>query len=264
MTTWQELDVDVDGVSIRVRRTGRPTGPPVVLAHGFTDNGACWRSTIEALAPDADVVAVDARHHGRSGSPTDARTDEVDDLIGVVTQLGRAPVRLLGHSMGARTAAELAARRPELVERLVLEDPPWRADGEHTVRAVDDADVRAHLRKLAAMTDAELARLAVDQHGDWPPDEHPDWVAAKREVREDAALLLTSRPWGPLVDGIRCPTLLVCGDPALGAITTPEVAADVERRNPQVRVGTVPGAGHNIRREQRAAFLAAVRPFLLG
>lgn len=264
VTDWQEFDLDLDGTTIHVHRAGDPQASSVVLAHGFTDSGACWRSTIDSLRDRFDVVAPDARHHGRSASPNDAGSDQVDDLIGVVARLDLAPVRLVGHSMGARTAAELAARRPDLVDRLVLEDPPWRpSDQDHpTDDGPTAADLLGHLRSLADMSADDLARLAVEQHGDWPADEHPDWVAAKQQVRAGAATMLAVRPWGPVVDGLRCPTLLVHGESALGGLVSADVARAVTERNPLVHAVRVPGAGHNIRREQRAAFGALLADFL--
>ncbi len=120
----------------------------------------------------------------------------------------------------------------------------------------------SHLRSLRVRTPDELERLALDQHGDWPRDEHPDWIAAKPLVREDAALLLRSRPWAPVAREIAAPTLLIHGDPELGGLTTPEVAARIAEANPSVTTEFVAGAGHNIRREQRDAFHASLVRYL--
>jgi N-formylmaleamate deformylase len=64
------------------------------------------------------------------------------------------------------------------------------------------------------------------------------------------------------VRGLRCPVLLVTADVERGAIVSPEVAEEATRLNPNIRVVHVPGAGHNIRREQYAAFQSAVQGFL--
>nr|NIT54977.1 alpha/beta hydrolase [Fodinibius sp.]NIW43382.1 alpha/beta hydrolase [Gammaproteobacteria bacterium]NIW97335.1 alpha/beta hydrolase [Phycisphaerae bacterium]NIY23561.1 alpha/beta hydrolase [Fodinibius sp.] len=59
-----------------------------------------------------------------------------------------------------------------------------------------------------------------------------------------------------------CPTLLVTGDPDLGAIVTPEVAEAIAGLQPQIQVAHIAGAGHNIRREQFERFLGAVTIFI--
>ena len=56
--------------------------------------------------------------------------------------------------------------------------------------------------------------------------------------------------------------LYVAADPELGALVTPEAAAFVTEKNPIFQVIPIDGTGHNIRREQYPAFMAAVNRFL--
>ena len=60
------------------------------------------------------------------------------------------------------------------------------------------------------------------------------------------------------------PTLLITADLDKGAIYPPELADKWVATLPDAGHINIPGAGHNIRREQPAAFLAAVRGFLAG
>jgi pimeloyl-ACP methyl ester carboxylesterase len=69
-------------------------------------------------------------------------------------------------------------------------------------------------------------------------------------------------PWREVVRRIACPALLITADVAEGAIVTPEVAAEAVKLMPKGRVVHIPGAGHNIRREQFEAYMTAVREFL--
>ena len=59
MTHWQSGDIAVNGLKLHYTRTGGAK-PPVVLAHGFSDDGLCWTPVAEALEADYDVVMVDA------------------------------------------------------------------------------------------------------------------------------------------------------------------------------------------------------------
>lgn len=65
-----------------------------------------------------------------------------------------------------------------------------------------------------------------------------------------------------LLPRITCPVLLITADPELGAIVTPEVAAEAQRLLPSLWVVRLRGAGHNIRREQFQGYLQAVQAFL--
>src|SRR5258706_13126924 len=54
MAHWQSGDVEANGLRLHYTRTGGAK-PPVVLAHGFSDDGLCWTPLAEALAPDYDA-----------------------------------------------------------------------------------------------------------------------------------------------------------------------------------------------------------------
>jgi pimeloyl-ACP methyl ester carboxylesterase len=79
-----------------------------------------------ALRPIGRVYSYDRRGHGDSSHEPDAVYDwyvEVDDLAGVIAQLGLGRVRALGHSAGGTLIGALAAREPELFARAMLVEP---------------------------------------------------------------------------------------------------------------------------------------------
>ncbi|HWQ14391.1 MAG TPA: alpha/beta hydrolase [Roseiflexaceae bacterium] len=101
MPTWESGFVEANGLRLHYTRTGGKL-PPVVLAHGFSDDGLCWTPVAEALAPDYDVVMVDARGHGRSDAPEQgySPTDHAADLAGAIRALGLERPAILGHPAG--------------------------------------------------------------------------------------------------------------------------------------------------------------------
>jgi pimeloyl-ACP methyl ester carboxylesterase len=99
----------------------------VHFLHATGFNAETYRELYSALDPLLDVHAMDARGHGFSKAPADPRSLRswapfVRDLEALVETLER-PTLLAGHSMGATVSMELAARRPELVQGLVMIDP---------------------------------------------------------------------------------------------------------------------------------------------
>ncbi|WP_416567374.1 alpha/beta fold hydrolase [Nocardia testacea] len=98
-------------------------GRPVVALHGSFGRGAVFTRLAGDLASSAHVIAPDQRGHGYS-SHTDSYTDAdfVADIAGLVRHLDLGPVVVLGHSRGGITAYQLAARHPELVAALIIED----------------------------------------------------------------------------------------------------------------------------------------------
>ena len=125
MKLWQSGDIEVNKLKLHYTRTGGDK-PPVVLAHGFSDDGLCWTPVAKLLEADYDVVMVDARGHGKSDMPKRGagRGGLAGDLAGVITGLGLKQPAVLGHSMGAVTALGLAGTYPDLPGAILLEDPP--------------------------------------------------------------------------------------------------------------------------------------------
>lgn len=262
---WKAGDVDAGGVRIHYHRTGG-NKPPVVLAHGVTDNGLCWTRLAHALEPEYDLIMVDARGHGDSDKPERGYSprDHAGDLAAVIRQLELARPVVIGHSMGAGSAANLLAAYPGLTAGAVLEDPPWRMPGEGNANlnlAAERAE-RIERRK-------ELAReqLLVEGRADnplWSEEEFAPWIDAKYKVSPNVVEYVgrNRSPWTELVAQFVEPVLLVRGDPERGGIIGPEQASQAVALNPLVTVVHLPGAGHNVRREQFDGFVSAVRSFL--
>lgn len=262
--TWAEGDVDVDGVRIHFYRTGHGDKPSVVLAHGFSDNGLCWRRTAEALESDFDIVMVDARNHGKSSTAAGDVAQMADDIAAVITALALDRPAVVGHSMGAATAADLAMRHPALVSRLVLEDPPWQGDEGQSDRAAERrrSGIRNWLMSLTELDEVAIRNLGREQHPDWDDLDRPDWVASKQQVRPEAADSLGSMSWTHVVDRLACPTVLIHGQPERGGLLTPELVGRLAEMNPLITVSSIEGAGHNIRRENFESFITALGAFL--
>jgi len=99
-------------------------GAPLVLVHGLMGRGTTWSRQLPWLTRLGAVYTYDAPwHRGREvPDPQPISTERfVTDLATAVEQL-TGPVGLIGHSMGGLHAWCLAARRPELVSALVVED----------------------------------------------------------------------------------------------------------------------------------------------
>ena len=119
-----EQDVAANGLRLHVYRTGTDK-PPLVFAHGITDNGLCFLPIAEQLAEDFEIVLYDARGHGRSdpSPPGTTPLDRARDLGGLVEALALHKPGLLGHSMGGATVALFAGLSPHVPGYIILEDP---------------------------------------------------------------------------------------------------------------------------------------------
>jgi pimeloyl-ACP methyl ester carboxylesterase len=101
------------------------TGTPVLLLHGWPDSADLWRHQIPALT-DAGfrAIAPDLRGFGRSDKPegVDAYAFPVvlNDVLGILDQLGIDRAHIVGHDFGAALGWAMAMRAPERVDRLVV------------------------------------------------------------------------------------------------------------------------------------------------
>ncbi|MET0729502.1 MAG: alpha/beta hydrolase [Acidimicrobiales bacterium] len=255
-----EGEVAVNGAALHWYRTG--SGPTVVLAHGVTDSGDCWATLVEALADAFDVVAYDARFHGLSTEGEEPEPFVGADLLGLVDGLGLERPAAVGHSMGAMTIAAAAAREPEALRAVVLEDPPW-----HATETGRQAMASALADGLPHLTDGTYDQILLrgKASNDWEEADLVGWARAKTQFRFDdwqRSGGIANSDWRADLKAMRCPALLICGEPDRFAIVAPEVAREAASLGADLRVLTLP-AGHSIRREALEEYLSAVRRFLL-
>ncbi len=262
---WTQGQVCVDGVGLRFHRTGRRDRPALLLAHGLSDSGRCWGRVATALGEHFDVVMPDARNHGGSDTAPTSPDLLAADIASVISLLGLDRPIVIGHSVGAHTAALFAARFPLLVSQLVLEDPPWTSDRVSNAAAAQRrAEIITWLGSLGAMTEADMAALGRKQHPGWSDDDYPAWIESNLQVRVEAVDGLDFGDWPDVVTAIACPTLLVLGESARDAIVTPSTADRITELNTHITSAFIQGAGHNIRRENFDRFMQVVANFLLG
>src|SRR5258708_21568587 len=127
MTALSEGNMQANGITIHYYCTGDDKKPSILLLHGMTDSGQCWPRVAADLEGSYDVIMTDARGHGHSGTSADFSIALLaEDAAAVVRELGLEKPYVWGHSMGAITAATLAAAYPDLVRAVLLEDPPLR------------------------------------------------------------------------------------------------------------------------------------------
>ncbi|MDQ1300703.1 MAG: Alpha/beta hydrolase [Chloroflexota bacterium] len=266
MTSWQSGDIEINKLKLHYTRTGGDK-PPVVLAHGFSDDGLCWTPVAKRLEADYDVVMVDARGHGRSDAPKSGygSLEHAGDVAGVSAALGLKRPAVLGHSMGAATALALAGTYPDLVRAILLEDPPawWMPppDGKPIRRRGRFGDWIIDLKRK---TREEMIAQAHAQSPTWSEAELGPWADSKLRLSFRVLNRGKSAPvdWPATVGRITCPALLITADPEKGGLVTPEAAAALRAFVPQTRVAHIGGAGHSIRREQFARYMEVVSSFL--
>jgi pimeloyl-ACP methyl ester carboxylesterase len=102
-----------------------PGARPVLLLHGVGTTTRYHRPLLHALRGRIPAVAVELPGIGSSSSDRipSSVAEQADVVADWLRATGRRPAAIVGNSMGAQTAVELAVRHPELAERVVLLGP---------------------------------------------------------------------------------------------------------------------------------------------
>ena len=269
MLKYTEGYLNIEDVRIHYYRTGGKK-PPFILLHGATDNGLCWTRIAESLAETYDVIMPDAQGHGlsdRLGKGFSFKT-----LAAQVARLSqeldlKKPI-IMGHSMGADTAANLAIDYSSLPGAIILEDPPWGeppANANEAEKAGKEGMARVKwLVGLRNLTLEEIIAASREMDPQWPEEERLPWAKAKQQFDPSlfAYPVINQSHYSELVPRIKCLTLLIIGENGIVTRETAASAARLWKSKQPFKWVQIKGATHNIRRDNFKDYKAALFKFL--
>jgi pimeloyl-ACP methyl ester carboxylesterase len=252
------------------------------LFHGLSRRWEDFGPILSDLTAWWHVHAYSHRGHGESARTPGAYrvADYVPDYVAAVKDAHK-PCVLVGHSLGALVALGVAAQVPNLVAAVVLLDPPGPAFVAHLDRT-PYAAIWTVLRKFAGRKDVSAAtRELLDAR---VPGARPGETVRFGDARDAASLRFVARclhdldpgVFAPALDGrwldgfdvfgtakhVKCPTLLVVADPALGGVMTPDDATGLARALPDGTRVDLPGVGHLLHWQDTPATLRLLHSFL--
>lgn len=243
--------VDANGLTVGYDVEG--AGPPLVMLHSASSLGhADFAAQTPAFSRAFRLYLPDARGHGRTKwDVADGFTQEMltEDALAFVDALGLESFHLLGFSMGAMTALQLAARVPARIRTLVVVSITTQREPRTSVarRAMDpdriERDDPAWARRLDDFHEA------VQGPGAW-----------RRLLPAVAADVARQSLLGPReLHTIDAPTLVVVGD------RDPFVPVDhgwgLMRQLPDGRLFVAPECGHEVVTIRPGLFNEACRGF---
>ena len=239
----------------------------VVLVHGGAQNAHTWDTV--ALCLGRPTLAIDLPGHGHSGWRADGAYSPMnmaDDLAVVITDLAPRARVVVGMSLGGMTAMELAVRHPSLVSSLVMVDitPGVNAaktkavtdfvDGPQSFAGFDDLLARTMefnpTRSESSLRRGILHNAQQLADGSWAW-RYDRGSRARSNADGDgaaphAATVPDDQP-SPMWDhfeAITCPIMLVRG--SLSPVVDDDDVAEARRRQPDLVVEVVDGAGHSV------------------
>lgn len=269
MLKYTEGELKIGNVRIHYYRTGGQK-PPIILLHGATDNGLCWTRIAESLAESYDVIMPDLQGHGLSDRlGKDATFNKsAEQTVALAQALGLKKPIIMGHSMGADTAVNVAITYPSLPKAIILEDPPWgeppaSAEEAEAIRKQMEA-MRGWLTGLRALPLDGIVAKSRERDPQWPEEERLPWARAKQQFDDSlfSYPIVNERHYSELVPRIKCPTLLIIAENGIVTAEAAANAAKLWRSKQPFKWVQIKGTTHNIRRDNFKDYKAAVFDFL--
>jgi pimeloyl-ACP methyl ester carboxylesterase len=266
---WTDGYVMANGIRIHYWRTGG-NKPVMIMAHGSSDNGLCWTNLAKELVADYDIILSDARGHGLSDPPrrSDSADAQAEDLAGLIRALKLEKPIMMGHSMGSSSVAWFAAKYPHIPGAVILEDPRLidRPSGDprsssNAATAAAQEKRRAEILARNNMTYEALVAQCLENSPQWGRSECEYWAPSKRLHHPDTAFVGRSGrpPMSELFAKITAPTLILKADAQGAERKKNEDVAELLKNG---KIVHIEGARHNVRRDQKARLLKALKAFL--
>lgn len=246
-----------DGLTLSYLDAGGDGGALVALPAHWME-GVTYAPLAAALAPVWRVVALDQRGHGHSDHAASesgyTREAYIDDVLALFTHLGLDTAVLLGNSLGGVNAYQFAARHPERVRALIIEDI-GAVMADDTSFALAWGGTFPSRAALAERVGPQFLPYLEDAFRETPAGwelafDPRDTVASQGQLNGDH--------WADWL-ATECPALLIHGRDS--RLTTPEMIEQMAARRPNTRAVTLDG-GHVLHVDNPAGFADAAEDFL--
>ncbi len=214
-------------------------GRPLLMIHGNGGSMNAFRDNIPYFSKRYKVIAVDSRAQGKTVDNNDSLSFEMmaDDFAALLDAMHIDSVYVIGWSDGGINALLLALRHPDKVIRLASTGANMTPDSGALIPPVWKDELKEY------ESDKNKPRTTLKEKNDWKIF-MLDWL----------------QPNVPLenLKGIKCPSLIICGDHDLITI---EHTAAIYRNIPKAYLWIVPNSGHATLKEHRDEFDNLVNNF---
>lgn len=266
---------------------GNAGAPPLLLIHGGRDHCRNWDWVAEALRKDYHIIAPDLRGHGDSQwmmGGSYAISEYLYDIAQLLHQTKLAPVKIIGHSLGAAITLRYAGLYAKNVTKVVaiegMGPPPHRRDDRKELTTQDRLNRWIdQLRDLSGRVPRRYATLeeAWNRMQEANPHLTPDQARHltihgvnqnedgtyswkfDNYIRASPPFTMPSAASAELWAAIECPTLLIHGADSWAVDPRTDGRAGHFKN---VQVEEFKNAGHWVHHDQLAGFLKLVKKFL--
>lgn len=243
--------VKARGVSLFYEEFG--DGVPILLIHPAGATASTWGSVACELDRIGRVVVYDRRGYAQSkAEPVRSIAEHTLDAASLLDTLRAAGAVVVGTSVGATIAIDLALRRPDLVSAVIAYESPWRATWHPSASGVG-ALARMHWLRLrgrpvqAAEAFLRWAYTYRDGGSAWDafPDEWRD-TATRNATAVLADVRIAVGGYPPPKELAKITLPVVCAHGTRSGRYMSSITRSLAGAIPTARLQTVEGAGHAV------------------
>lgn len=224
-------------------------GRPLVMIHGWAMHSGIWRDFARQLAEHRQVICLDLPGHGRSAMVEPFDLPTVSAALFDAIPVNRFDV--LGWSLGATVALDMAARCPERVQSLLM-----LAGNPRFVKSADWPGVRPEVLDGFASLLGEDARLTLQRFLGLQVQGLADGRQLLQQLRlavqecdapaldalQGGLRILKNSDLRATLAGLRCPITVLQGD--RDTLIPRQTGYAMQALNPHIQCHTLENAGH--------------------
>lgn len=243
----------------------RGDGVPILLIPPAGGTASTWGALAEDLARVGRVILYDRRGYaGTGGEPGHSIPEHTADAAALLDRLGSRPTVVVGLSIGATIAIDLALRRPDLVRAVVAYESPWRATHHPSVSAfLALAKVRwlAWRGRPTDAVDAFMRWSYTYRNGGsawdaFPPAWRQATTANARATLADIWIAIGDYPAARDLARIHTPVTCAYGTRSQPGLA--RIARSLTRAIPTARLREIAGSGHAVAFDAPAGLIQLV------
>jgi pimeloyl-ACP methyl ester carboxylesterase len=262
------------GVQIFYEDTGGG-GTPILFLHEYAGDHRSWAGQVEALKPGHRCLAVSARGYPPSDCPDDPDLYSQDlmnaDALAVLDAAGIDMAHIVGLSMGAFTALQLAQFHPERVLSVTAAAGGSGSAVDPQARkgfVTEALGLAAMMEKTGAIPAEAMCKgptriqLQAKSHAAWQLSvdhlaSHP-FQAAAHMLRGVQVGRPSLRDQQQTLASVRVPVMLMVGDEDTSCL---HVNVWLKRVMPSARLMVFPASGHALNLEEPQLFNSGLAQF---
>ena len=233
-TTRQRSDVGELAAIVKGR------GPLILMIHGVGLRAEAFAGQIDALAQDHRVIAIDVPGHGESAMMPGLA--DIAAYTDVCAATFSEPALVVGHSMGAMIALDMAHRYPDRLRGVAALNAVFDRSDEAA------AAVRNRANSLDGKTVADPEPTLTRWFGDSPSVERDacrSWLTSVDPAAYKsayAAFATSNVPRAAALQALSCPVLFATG--AAEPNSTPQMSLTMAGHAPDGQAVVIAGAAH--------------------